>query len=72
LNSKLTQSKSTGLGFSGRAPQPAQNKRITFDDDDDDAEKVVVKPKPAEQEPVKVENDSKLKFKKMSFVKSST
>jgi len=71
LNSKITKPVHVGLGFSGSS-RPLQNSRKTFDDDDEaipaeDAKK----PEPAATA-VNSVAESKLKFKKMSFVKSSS
>lgn len=71
LTNKLMNTKHLGLGCDSR-PAP-QNTRKTFDDDDN--EKVLATPKPVEPQVYSSSNqaaESRLKFKKMSFVKSST
>ncbi len=63
--------KHLGLGCDNRPVQ--QNTRKTFDDEDN--EKVVTAAKPVETQAYSSSNkvaESRLKFKKMSFVKSST
>ena len=71
LSNKLMNTKHLGLGCDNK---PAfQNTRKTFDDDD--TETVVNSVKPSEIKSYSSSNqaaESKLKFKKMSFVKSST
>ena len=74
ITNKLLNSKHQGLGASGR-PE-AQNTRKTFNEDGE----VAVEQKPAEKsEALPAETykfnaaaEAKLKFKKMSFVKSSS
>ena len=58
-----------GLGFSGSS-RPLQNSRKTFDDDEEATSDEAKKPEPSAA--VASVADSKLKFKKMSFVKSSS
>ncbi len=73
LHSKLANNTHSGLGFSGKVPQNT-HKKFEDNEDEDENDKLKIK----NESTVKNVNnessvtESKLKFKKMSFVKSSS
>jgi hypothetical protein len=74
LTSKINRTNHVGLGFggaSGFAPKPQSNTHKKFDDDDDkETQKKTDTPSTSTSTEV-VKEDPKLKFKKMTFVKSN-